>query len=211
MNQRKPNPGPALGRELPERARALRLSRAPAQGRLPPLPRPHEPGQGLPPRDRRSRRRPSIPLMIAGKMPRPRGEGVLRGARAAATSAGGIEYLGEVDHAREGGPAPERPGNALPDRVGRAVRPRHDRVDGVRDARDRDALGRRPRGDRRRAHGRDRRRLPGHARRARAGRRARPDGLPPLRRGALLLRPDGPRLRSGLREGARRAPPRRPS
>ena len=47
MNQRKPQPEPELDRELPQRARLLRLPVQAAPRRLPALPRPHEPGQGL--------------------------------------------------------------------------------------------------------------------------------------------------------------------
>src|SRR5206468_783916 len=41
---------PALDRERPERPRLLALPGAAASGRVPALPRPDEPGQGLPPR-----------------------------------------------------------------------------------------------------------------------------------------------------------------
>ena len=50
--------GPPLGRELPERARLLALPGQAAPRRLPALPRPDEPGQGLPPGDRRRASRP---------------------------------------------------------------------------------------------------------------------------------------------------------
>ena len=186
MNQRKPQPGPAVGRERPERARLLALPGAAAPGRLPALPRPHEPGQGRAPRDR-GRDGAGLPLKLAGKMP--------RAGRARSTSTSSSQphlrptrssTSARSTHGEKVELLAGRARDAVPDRVGGAVRPRDDRVDGVRHAGDRDALGRGARGDRGRPQRDHRRRLPRHGRRARRGRRARAARAAPLRGGALL-------------------------
>ena len=138
--------GSPVGRELPERARPLALPGQAPPWRLPPLPRAHEPGQGLPPGDRR-RRLGGTALEDRGEEARVGGGGLLRRVRAAAPL--GQDRVPRRGHARrEGRAAAERARDAVSDRVGRAVRPRHDRVHGVRDAGDRDAVRRRARGDR---------------------------------------------------------------
>ena len=86
-----------MGRELPERARLLALPGEAAPRRLPALPRPDEPGQGLPPRDRRRRSPPGLPLKIAGKKREPLEQQYFDEFVAPHLS-DEIEYLGEVTH-----------------------------------------------------------------------------------------------------------------
>ena len=149
-NQRRPDARPAVGGDDPERDRPLALSVQAAPGRVPPLPRALQPGQGRAPGDRgRDGARPAAE--DGGQEPGAEGAAVLRGARRAAPRSRRDRVPRRGHARREGRAAPGRAGDALPDRVGGAVRPRHDRVDGVRDAGDRDPSRRRARGDRARA------------------------------------------------------------
>ena len=86
-----------VGGELPERARLLALPGEAAPRRLPALPRPDEPGQGLPPRDRRrGHRRAAAEDRRARTASRSSSSTSRSSSRR--TSPTEIEYLGEVTH-----------------------------------------------------------------------------------------------------------------
>ena len=132
-----------------------------------------------------------LPLKIAGKNREPKERQYFAEYVEPHLGHGGSSTSARSTHGAEGRAAPGRARDALPDRVGGAVRPRDDRVDGVRDAGDRDPPRRGARGDRGRAERGDRRQLPRDGRGSRPGRRARPDRVPALRRGALRAGADG--------------------
>ena len=149
-NQRRPMPDLPWAATIPNAIDLSHLSVQAAQGRLPPLPRPLQPGQGSAPGGcGRDGARPAAE--DGGQEPRAEGAAVLRGARRASRRPRRDRVPRRGLARREGRAAPGRAGDALPDRVGGAVRPRDDRVDGLRDAGDRDPSRRRARGDRARA------------------------------------------------------------
>ena len=149
LNQRKPKPDLPWVANCPNALDLVALPVQAAPRRLPPLPRPDEPGQGRAPRDR-GRDGGRAAAQDRRQDARAEGARVLRRVRRAAPRR--PDRVPRRGHPRrEGRAAPERARDALPDRVGGAVRARHDRVDGLRDAGDRDALRRRARGDRGRA------------------------------------------------------------
>ena len=178
--------------------------------RVPPLPRPPVRRTRARTGRSRSRARPGLPIKLAGKK-RDTLEQEYFDELVAPLLGDDIEYLGEIEPRVEGRAAPERARDALPDRLGGAVRPGHDRVDGLRDAGDRDP-------PRRRARGRRPTAAAGSSWTTTARwwpRSRRPtSSIPPsaaaLRRGALLARADGRRLRRRVRgaaQGLARAAP----
>ena len=90
---------PELDRELPERARPLRLSVPAATRRLPPLPRPHEPGQGRAPRGR-GRDGGGAAAEDRREDARAEGAGVLRASSSSRTSATGSSSSARSSHGR---------------------------------------------------------------------------------------------------------------
>ena len=147
LNQRRPKPDLNWVANMPERARPRALPVPAAPGRLPALPRPHEPREGRAPRGRgRDGARAAAQARRARCASRRSSEYFAEFVEPHLGDR--IEYLGEVNHGDEGRAAAGRARDALPDRVGGAVRTRHDRVDGLRDAGDRDAARRGARGDR---------------------------------------------------------------